>query len=62
MVASGKVALEVQDDLDVRAPEGIDGIVDDDAAGDVVAEVRDGEIVDLAGVMLIGDGADLAGG
>ena len=53
----GKVALEVQDDLDIRAPEGVDGIVDDNAPGDVVAEIRDGQVVDLAGIMLIGDAA-----
>jgi len=34
--------------------------VDDDAPRDVVAEIGDGQVVDLAGVFFVGDGADLA--
>ena len=35
----GEVALEVEDDLHVGAPKGIDGVVDDDAPGDIVPQV-----------------------
>ena len=38
----GKVALEVQDNLDIRASEGIDGVMDDNAPRNIIAEVGDG--------------------
>ena len=48
----GVVPAELEDIAVVCAAEAVDGIVYDDAAGDVVAVGRHGEIVDRAGVLL----------
>ena len=56
----GEVALKVQDNLDVRAPERINGIVNDNSSGDIIAKIGNRQIVGLADIMFVGDGCDLA--
>ena len=54
----GKVALEVENNLNVCPAERIDRVVNHNAAGDVVAQARDGEVVDSAVVVLSRDTFD----
>ena len=57
----GEVALKVQDNLDIRAPERINRVMNNNPARDIIAEVGNRQVVGLARVFLIGDGRDLAG-